>query len=85
MLRGRAGEAVYWELRLFAWLAERRPDYLIVFPRSYPALTGQLPGFTELRSFAVADNVTMAGDRLVVFSTPWTRHPLAAVADPPPP
>ena len=78
-LRG-PGE-VYWEERLLAYLEQRRPDYLVVFPRSYPMLTagsaaGGPAGFTEVRTFPVPRNVTMAGDEIAIFSTPWTRHPL---------
>ncbi len=67
-------DPVYWEERLLRYLAEEKPDYLIVFPRSYPRLT-RAAGFAPVRNFAVSDNVTMAGDELVVFSTPWTRFP----------
>ncbi len=66
-------DPVYWEQRLFNYLAEEKPDYLVVFPRSYPWLTGAAAGFDQVRGFAVRDNVTMAGDELVIFSTPWTR------------
>ncbi len=70
-------DPVYWEQRLLRYLAEEQPDYLIVFPRSYPWLTGAAAGFGNVRSFPVRDNVTMAGDELGVYSTPWTRFPLA--------
>lgn len=68
-------DPVPWERRLLAYLAERRPDYLVVFPSSYPWLTRQ-PGFDAIRSFPIARNVTMAGSELVIFSTPWTRFPV---------
>ncbi len=70
-------DPVYWEERLLRYLEQERPDYLIVFPRSYPWLTGAAPGFDEVKGFEIANNVTMAGDELVIFSTPWTRFPLA--------
>ncbi len=69
-------DPVYWEERLLAYLEQKRPDYLVVFPRSYPWLTGRAAGFERVRSFAVRDNVTMAGSELAIYSTPWTRHPL---------
>ena len=31
-----------------------------------------------LHRVAVPNNITMGGDELVLYSTPWTRHPLAA-------
>ncbi len=69
-------DPIYWEQRLVGFLGQRKPDYLIVFPRSYPRITGGTPGFEKIQSFEVEDNVTMAGDELAIFSTPWTRHRL---------
>ena len=69
-------DPVYWEQRLARYLAEEKPDYLIVFPRSYPWLTGKAPGFDRVKVFEVRDNVTMAGGELAILSTPWTRFPL---------
>ncbi len=69
-------DPTYWESRLLRYLAEEKPDYLVVFPRSYPMLTGAGEGFDQVKSFKVRDNVTMAGDELAIFSTPWTRFPL---------
>ena len=72
-------DPTYWEDRLLAFLAERRPDYLVVFPSSYPKLTGGTAGFELVQSFPIRRNVTMAGDELAVFSTPWNRFPPPAV------
>ena len=69
-VRARDGQA-----GLFAFLAERRPDYLVVFPEYYPGIVRQ-PGMTPVSSFAIEHNRTMAGDELVVFSTPWNDQPL---------
>ncbi|MEM6792463.1 MAG: hypothetical protein AAF725_00650 [Acidobacteriota bacterium] len=68
-------DGVYWEERLARFLAEERVDYLVVFTDSYPALT-RAQGFDRVASFAVPRNVTMAGDELVVLSTPWNDRPL---------
>ncbi len=70
-------DPIYWEQRLLRYLSEEKPDYLVVFPNSYPWLTRVEADFDKIRGFPVRDNVTMAGDELVVFSTPWTRFPLA--------
>lgn len=67
---GEAGPS--WEERLYEFLEERRPDLLVVFPGSYPNLVRQ-PGFQPIRRFEIPDNMTMAGDELVIFRTPWTR------------
>ena len=58
------------------FLDERRPDYLVVFPNWFPALTGDPQVFPPLFELEIADNITMGGDRIVVFQTPWTRAPL---------
>lgn len=76
---GRGQGDTYWEKQLYDYLASRRPDYLVVFPNAYPMLTGSVPGFTEVKRFEVEQNVTMAGPRLAIYSTPWTRVPLRPV------
>lgn len=74
-------DPVYWEERLLRYLSERKPDYLVVFPQSYPQLTSARYGFRKIQGFPVRHNVTMAGDELAIFATPWTRYPLAAAPD----
>jgi hypothetical protein len=64
-----------WEIRLLHYLGQQRPDYLVVFPSSYPRLT-RSPGFEPMNRFPIPENVTMAGDELVVFKTPWCQTPL---------
>ncbi|MEL7059946.1 MAG: hypothetical protein AAGN46_07970 [Acidobacteriota bacterium] len=65
-----------WQRRLVDWLAAGpRPDYLVVFARSYPALAHS-SAFPTIERFAIEDNVTMAGDELVILATPWTDAPL---------
>ncbi len=81
---GRGQGETYWEKRLYDYLAGRRPDYLVVFPNTYPMLTGGIPGFQEVQRFEVEQNVTMAGPRLAIYSTPWTQHPLRQVDEPSP-
>lgn len=66
------GADIYWEERLARWLREQRPDVLVVFASSYPALTAS-PGFRRLETFTIDDNVTMAGHELVVVAPPWSR------------
>lgn len=84
VLRGAGNDsgAEPWEERLLRFLGERRPELLVVFPRSYPRLVAK-PGFAPVARFPVPHNVTMAGDELVVFATPWTRPGLAADLAPP--
>ncbi|MEE8524187.1 MAG: hypothetical protein V3T72_09675 [Thermoanaerobaculia bacterium] len=73
---------VYWEQRLLSYLETRKPDFLVVFPRSYPGLTSRVPGFEKVRGFEVPQNVTMAGDELAIFTTPWTRFDLGDPDEP---
>ena len=56
------------------FLRATRPDYLAVFPKWLPCV-GE-PEFTPLLRLEVADNITLGGDVIVLYSTPWTRHPL---------
>ena len=65
------------------FLAERRPDYLVVFPSWFPELVASGSQFRPVHGVRIANNITMGGDELVVFSTPWTRHPLTGNAPSP--
>ncbi len=60
-----------------AYLAQARPDYLVIFPRWFPILLANEPRYRPVKEFVVPDNVTLGGDRVVVFETPWTRGRLA--------
>lgn len=57
-----------------AFLAARRPDYLIVYPQWFPEITADAARFPRLAVHEVPGNITLAGDRLVVHATPWTRR-----------
>ncbi len=67
----RGPDPAAWEERLLRYLTTVEPAYLVVFPEFYPGLA-RTAGFRRIVSFPVRDNVTMAGDELVIFSTPWT-------------
>jgi hypothetical protein len=73
IVRGTHDPEVYWEQRLLAYLAERRPDVMVIFPAFYPQLS-RTQGFEEIASFDVPGNITMAGNRLAIFTTPWNRY-----------
>ena len=62
------------------FLAERRPDYLVVFPAWFPDLVPAGGPFEPIHGLTIADNITMGGDQLVLYKTPWTRYPLAATS-----
>jgi hypothetical protein len=58
-----------------AFLEETRPEYLAAYPAWYPALVSG-GGFTPVHRVRIEGNITMAGDELVLYATPWTRYPL---------
>ncbi len=68
-----------WQDGVRRFLEERRPDYLVIFPEWFPELTGPGTGFRPIYGLRIPRNVTMGADELVLFATPWTRHPLARV------
>jgi hypothetical protein len=67
------------EARLAA-IARRRPDYVVVFPSWFPALAEDRR-FRLLQIFTVRDNITMGGDEVGIYATPWTRYPLKEQED----
>jgi len=66
---------------LVEFLEQRQPDFVIVFPGwfAYPAKHPER--FHLLRSLAIRDNITMGGEMIALYDTPWTRQPLVAVAE----
>ncbi len=70
-----AARGIPWERTALEFLAERRPDYLVIFPSWFPRLASD-PRFRPVGGLRIEDNVTMGGDEVVVYATPWTRHPL---------
>ncbi len=70
-----ATRGIPWEQAVLAYLAERRPDYLVIFPSWFPTLSRD-PRFHPVAGLHIQDNLTMGGDDVVVYATPWTRHPL---------
>ena len=72
---GRGFEAV-----LVEFLEERRPDFVIVFPSWFEYPERHPESFRRRHSIAIRDNITMGGEMIALYDTPWTRQPLAAVA-----
>jgi len=58
-----------------AAVERRHPDYVVIFPTWFPAIASD-PRFRLVQLFAVPDNITMGGDQIAVYQTPWTRYPL---------
>ncbi len=64
------------------YLGEQRPDFLAIFPDWFPALVAEGSPFTPLESFTIPNNITLFGDQIVIYSTPWTAGPMGS--EPPP-
>ncbi len=63
------------------FLQHHRPDYLVIFPNWLHRLFDDVSDFPVVQEFPIEDNITMAGDVLVVYATPWTRFPLGEPQD----
>jgi hypothetical protein len=70
-----AAAGLPWWRGVIAYLAEQRPDYVVVFSSWLPQV-GYVDGFTPVHRIDIPNNITMGGDDIVVWSTPWTRQPL---------
>jgi len=71
-----------WPQALRLWLEEVRPEYIVLFPSWYPLLDSDPARFPVLERIRIPNNVTMGGDELVVYATPWTRNPQRMTAHP---
>jgi hypothetical protein len=65
-----------WEAGVGDYLDRVRPDFLVVFPEWFPSLVGSGVSFEPIRQFPVPANITLGGDSLVIYRTPWTRMEL---------
>jgi hypothetical protein len=64
-----------WWRGVLSYLELEQPDYIVVFSTWLPQLAWA-EGFTPVHRIEIPNNVTMGGDDIVVWSTPWTRQPL---------
>src|SRR5262245_60576837 len=64
-----------WNDALLAAVSRRRPDYMVIFPSWFPGLARD-PRFRAVYTLPISRNITMGGDEIVVYETPWTRHRL---------
>ncbi|MCZ6507322.1 MAG: hypothetical protein O7A04_04635 [Acidobacteria bacterium] len=69
-----------WEEGIRRYLESVRPDYLVVFPAWFPTLLSAGVSFQPQREFAIPGNIALGGDRLVIYTTPWTRQAQLATA-----
>lgn len=61
-----------WSDAMMAAVERRRPDYVVIFPSWFPPLARD-PRFRAVYTLPIQDNVTMGGNEIVVYATPWTR------------
>ena len=59
---------------ILAFVRERRPDYLAIFPRRHACFPEA--EFPRLLAIEVPGNITLGEDTIAVHATPWTRQPL---------
>jgi hypothetical protein len=59
---------------VLAFVRERRPDYLAIFPRHHACFSDA--EFPPLLKIEVPGNVTLGEGTIVLHATPWTRQPL---------
>lgn len=73
-----------WQAAVLRFLAERRPDYLVAFPDWLGPIERPGSPFRRVHTVRVPGNVTLGGDTVVLYSTPWTRYPLRSgeITDP---
>lgn len=64
-----------WAHVVLAWIEEQRPDFIALYPRWLPLLEADPLSFPVRHRIPVPGNITMAGDELVLYSTPWNRYP----------
>ena len=59
-----------------SFLDRHRPDYLVIFPNWFKRLALKADLFPVIREFPIDNNITMGGDAMAVYATPWTRYPI---------
>jgi hypothetical protein len=64
-----------WTEAMMAALDRRHPDYVVIFPSWFPTLAAD-PRFREVYRLDIPGNITMGGNEIVVYATPWTRGAL---------
>lgn len=64
-----------WDRAMADAIAERRADYVVIFPTWIPALASD-PRFHAIFGLRIPDNITMGGPSISVYATAWTRYPL---------
>jgi hypothetical protein len=61
------------EAGVLRYLRQSCPDYLIVFPAWFPALSGRRDLFTPVHRVKLEHNTVAGADEMVVYQTTWNR------------
>lgn len=64
-----------WNGAMVAAVERRHPDYVVIFPSWVPGVARD-PRFRPVYHLDIPGNITMGGNEIVVYDTPWTRYPL---------
>jgi hypothetical protein len=61
------------EAGVLRFLERACPDYLIVFPAWFPALSARADLFTAIHGIKLEHNTVAGADEMVVYETAWSR------------
>jgi hypothetical protein len=61
------------EAGLLRYLERACPDYLVIFPAWFPALSAMADRFTPIHRVRLAHNEVAGADEMVVYETAWNR------------
>ena len=55
--------------------------YLVVFPERFRLLVDDKASFGPVHMILIPNNITMGGNAIGIYTTPWTRFPLKQPLD----
>jgi hypothetical protein len=74
-VKAAAASGTPWGKAMLDAVARRQPEYIVIFPSWFPDLARD-PRFRPVHVLPIEGNITMGGNEIVVYETPWTRVPL---------
>lgn len=74
-VREAAASGTPWGKAMIDAVTRRQPEYIVIFPSWFPDLARD-PRFRAVYVLPIEGNITMGGNEIVVYETPWTRVPL---------
>lgn len=61
------------QLGVEKYLEEKRPDFIVAYPAWHPRITNDRSRFKPIYRLEIPENITMAGEEMIVYITPWNR------------